>query len=304
MLDNLRAAVARATVRSAGKMAVEHFRLALKQFGASFRIPARFFLVLLLDLLYGLFVYGIFTLYSSLLQIKVLAVTGGQGLGQVQQLLTSGSAEQLGLIATSLQELAFLLIGGSVLFVVLVFFGFVLCQAVIWHVILHAHLIPSSRSPPRTRLPWKPFWRWSGLVLLSFLISFCLGAGFAVLQLIIKSIIGINAVASTLIFVLTSLFVVLFLLFFFIVCAYFSHDSHVLLSFGRVFRLIFGWRLDFLFLLLFSFVVFAVLQLIQIPLQNQFFVYPALGIYVPLGLFVVYLGWLRGYVAGVITPSA
>jgi hypothetical protein len=228
-----------------------------------------------IDTLFYLLVYFISTSYFTYVQTKSYNLFGGQTPEQVQQLLLTGTVEQVQALASTLQWFAVLLVAGTVLLITAIIFGYSYSRSLIWYDLL--------------KIKGK-YWRWNLLTLLLLLLLILYGILMWLIRLITQAItqnVYVDGIVSTILFLF--MFIFLFSLF-----RNFAQSYKVWESVGKAFEIFSKKKLWVKFLHIAG--ISVLLTLIFIPLNRYLYFHPRFEFIVPFLVFLLFLAWMRVYV--------
>lgn len=228
--------------------------------------------------------------FTTILNAQAVAL-GATSAEQLQQLLLSQPEQAQDIVLQLRSYVLFFLIGGSAfLLVTLALSSF--SQALIWNILT------------RRKLSLKSYGKWNLFhlallipVLFILLLYLIIRIGINTLLPLIVTNQNVYAIGSQLI---TALFGVFFLLWYFSSCYSFTATHNVWESLGKSFSLI---KDKFFILFTFSLLTLIFLALLLLPFQNYFFLYPQRGLIAQVFLFVLFLAWMRVYLVRTISDQ-
>ncbi len=267
------------------------FKDVFKDYFNSFKVKSDFLYTLIVDAVLVAAVVIIFSLIVAPLNEQAQEISGGRTPTALQSYLLSLPQQELQEYAGELRAFTIKLISALILLPIFVFLLYSFEQAVVWSLI--------NKKEFNFRQHWK--WNLVNVVLLLIFTAFLIGyliIGRLILVFVDNVITG-NFVNG----LIMLLFFTAFLLIAFLSYNSFVETRMVWSSVGSAFRKIKVNFKNVAAVYLFAFLTIVVLQLVQIPLRNYYFVYPNVSLYVNVALFVLWAAWFRMYAVKIIGIS-
>jgi hypothetical protein len=267
--------------------------VSLKIFYNSFRLKGNFVYTLIIDVLFIIITAFIFNSLSTYISNKAAALTGGRDAGALHNFIISQPEAQLQLFGDQLSSFVTQFVGILILLPIITFLLYSASRSILWHFLLNKEF------------KFKQHWKWNLLNLIILLLF----VAWAIIFLIVKIMLAFFlTTASTSVLdavngIQILIFLTPFLAFLFITYAKFTNTRKVLHSIGASFKTIKTKFKCFAAASLLPFGVILILQLIQIPFHEQYFIYPQLSLYINAAIFLIWLAWFRIYTIQQINDS-
>jgi hypothetical protein len=243
---------------------------------------------LLVDLLYVGFITLITTGAARMATEQGLRIINAVPGKDLQQYVLSLPPEEMELFYIQIRNFVIQYVAAFILIPILALLLYSLSNALIWNRI------------NKTSLTKKNYWRWNGLYLAMPLFMIL----FAIAFIITRYILQYLPFSPELIHGITLLiFLTAFLIFLFTVSFFFVKEYKVFQSIGHALHYLKTHKKRTLIQYAFALTTILILQLIQLPFRVYYFIYPTRALVIQVIILLVYLAWLRVYVAEQITTQ-
>lgn len=259
----------------------------LRTFSASFASGKKILETFLIDAAGWAIIVYFLTLFNTLMQGKVHALTGGRSVEELKTALLAQTIENSDAFLRNVQAFTYFFIIGSVLLVVLVLLAYSLAQQFIW-----------SRL---TAKPFRPSWKWLGLTLGQLLLLLPYSLIYALLRIIINLLPLQNPTVFTALSKGSSfLFLLGFLLYSYVASFSLAQNQQVWEALGKGFQGIKSRWSSVGKLFLLATVVALVLNVLLWLIQRLLLPTPTIFTLLGAAALLLYLAWLRAYLLQVV----
>lgn len=259
---------------------------ALKNYLHSFKLDRNFLQTFLADLISFSLIFGLFFLITSKAQTKMMTLTGGKSLEELQQMTAAFNPEQLSAFNQEIFSAAILTVAVMILWFVVSWMVYSLSNAYVWNVLTEK------------KLARKNYWRWNLLNLAIIIPLIPYFIAYLFLRLIFNQISGLFSspnVSYILTAFLNQFFIVFFLTILFLVYYSFVRDYRAWNSIGESFHLL---KIHWKQLWKFYGFTFLTLLVINIPLalSNQYFISHSIFMtLISSIILLLFISWMRIY---------
>ena len=260
----------------------------LRTFFDSFKFNRNHWFSFAVDVVAVLVITFLFLGLGNILAAKAYAISNGKTADQLKIDLLTATLEESKDFLANVKGFAFYFFAGTIFAVLASLFIFSFSRMVIWSRVL------------QQKISKKRYWRWNlvvlttGLLLIPYLLVYFL------LRLILDALICLISNGIILVVyvqAIKALFILAFILFAFLVSYSFVQNYKVWLSVGNAFHLLKEKWKDLWKAFLFAVVTSVVISFFLMYAQKFLFLQPIwLGVSVNLGVFLLFLTWMRLYV--------
>ena len=235
-----------------------------------------------IDVVSTALITALFWGYGSILGAKAYALSGGQSVEQLKNSLLTGTLENSQIFLAKIKLFTILFIGGAIAIIIITVLVYSLSRAILWY-----HLMDLS---------FQHYWKWNGMaILLGFMLL-----PYTLLVFLFRYLVNsLIPIRSQLLFSIVdgisiSIFIYLFLILTFAITLSFVEKYRVWEAIGHGFYLLKKnrsklWK-TFLFALLIGLLINIKVSLLQTQIPS-----PLIFAIVRIGLFLLFLSWLRIY---------
>jgi len=246
---------------------------------ATFRVGSIYLHTLAVDVLTWLVIGGGVWFAIQQLQEATVELTAGKTAETFQSYLLSLPPEQLAAFSGQLKAFVVQFIAWLVLVPILVLVVYALSRAVLWHVLnkkdfSHVHSL-----------------KWVGITLLLLVLLAAYAAVNVLLRWLIVSVFPYT-IAGVFVQIAFACVLVGFLVLKFLACKRFIETHKIWQSIGDAF----GQLKHHAFVFVSGVITLILLQLVQYPLRDFYFIYQAQGLVVQGLLFLVFVNWMRLFI--------